>query len=116
MIDLSDGIAADAAHIARASGLELRVEVSSLPLAEGLGELSAELGEPPWRLAAAGGEDYELCFCVAPADRARVEDLLRESGGAEVTWIGQVLAGTPGVSFLDEHADEHRLEGFEHRW
>jgi thiamine-monophosphate kinase len=115
MIDLSDGIASDAGHIARASGVELRVELSSLPLAEGLGELSAELGEPPWRLAAAGGEDYELCFCVAPDDRSRAQDAVAEAAGTALTWVGEAAAGPPRV-LLVERGEDVRLEGFEHRW
>ncbi len=62
MIDLSDGLATDAAHLGRASGAELRVELARLPAAEGLGEVAAALRVDPAELAAAGGEDYELCF------------------------------------------------------
>jgi thiamine-monophosphate kinase len=115
MIDLSDGIATDAGHIARASGVELRVEVSSLPLAEGLSELSAELGEPPWRLAAAAGEDYELCFCVPPDDRSRAQDAVAEVADTALTWVGEAADGPPGV-LLVERGEHVRLEGFEHRW
>jgi thiamine-monophosphate kinase len=115
MIDLSDGIAADAAHIARASRVEVRVDVSSLPLAEGLSELCAQLGEEPWRLAAGAGEDYELCFCAPPEARARVQEAVGELGEVDVTWIGDVAGGAPRL-LLAERGQEVRLEGFEHRW
>jgi thiamine-monophosphate kinase len=112
MIDVSDGIASDAAHLGRASGVRLRVELARLPLHEGVAEVCAELEMPPCELAATGGEDYELCFCVAPQHRARVEAAVPPPVG--VTWIGDVVAGSPGVSLLGERGDEMQLSGFEH--
>ncbi len=107
MIDLSDGLATDARHIGERSGVCLQVELERLPL---------DAGVPSGEQAATAGEDYELCFCVAPADRGRVERVLHEADGAPLTWIGRVTDGPPGASFLDEHGVQQRLEGFEHRW
>jgi thiamine-monophosphate kinase len=107
MIDLSDGLASDARQIGERSGVCLQVELEQLPLDDGV---------PSPEQAATAGEDYELCFTVSAAARTRVEDALREVGGARVTWIGHAVAGAPGASFLDEHGDERRLEGYEHRW
>jgi thiamine-monophosphate kinase len=116
MIDLSDGLASDGAHIGRCSGACLRVQLAALPLDDGVTEVSAELGVEPWQLAVSAGEDYELCFC-APADaRARVEDALARAGGAAVSWVGEVVAGSPGLSLLSESGDEVSAHGFEHRW
>jgi thiamine-monophosphate kinase len=114
MIDLSDGLATDAAHIGRASGVHLRVELQALPLAEGVAEVAAQLEVPAWQLAAGAGEDYELCFCAAAADRVRIETALRQLGEIGVTWIGQVLAGPGGLTLSDERGDAVRIEGYEH--
>jgi thiamine-monophosphate kinase len=107
MIDISDGLAVDARHVGERSGVRLEVELERLPLDEGV---------PDSEQAATMGEDYELCFTVPPAARAGVEAALRDAGGAQFTWIGLVVEGTPGASFLNEHGEECRLEGYEHRW
>jgi thiamine-monophosphate kinase len=118
MIDLSDGLATDAAHVGRASGAELLVTLEQLPLAPGVAEVADALGVPPAELAAAGGEDYELCFCVAPDARAAVELALARCGEADAapTWVGEVRAGPPGATLLGSGGDVVRAEGFEHRW
>ncbi len=116
MIDLSDGLASDAAHIGHASGVDVRVELGALPLHAGVAAVADALGVPPWRLAAGGGEDYELCFCAAAADRARVEHAVAALGAVRVSWIGEVRAGAPGVTLSDERGDAVRVEGYEHRW
>jgi thiamine-monophosphate kinase len=109
MIDLSDGLATDARHIGESSGVCLEIELKRLPLGEGV---------PTREQAATNGEDYELCFCIPPAARARAEDAVSEVGDAGITWIGRVAAAkdAPGVSLLDERGEIVRLQGFEHRW
>ena len=61
MIDLSDGVGADAVRIAERSGCKLVVDVDTLPLAEGVQDVG---DEPFWTM----GEDYELLAALSSRD------------------------------------------------
>jgi len=93
-IDVSDGLLADAGHIAERSGVHLALEAAALPLAPALG---AALGEAEARaLCLGGGDDYELCFTAPPAHAESIRRLARRLALA-CTRIGRVEAGS-GVS------------------
>ena len=100
MIDVSDGLLADAAHLGRASGACLELDARAVPLAPGMPAVADALGRDATELAATGGEDFELCFCVAPEGRAAAE-----AAAPGLSWVGRVAPGAPGA----------RLRGSEHR-
>lgn len=99
-LDVSDGLTGDLAHILDASRAGARVELAALPRSD---MLAAKLAsERPLALSCllAGGDDYELCFTAAPADRARVEEAGRRCGVA-VSRIGTITQAS-GLAVIGE--------------
>jgi thiamine-monophosphate kinase len=85
MIDISDGLLADAAHLAAASGVLLRLDPSLVPRLASVGV----------EAALRSGEEYELLAAAGPLDVVAAA----AAGGVPLTCIGRVEAtdGPPGV-------------------
>ena len=93
-IDISDGLLADAGHVASASGRVLQLDLERMPLSA---EAIAFLKSAPNPLEAllslvTGGDDYQTLACVSPED-AEAFAMKMNALGVQITQIGVCLEG-----------------------
>lgn len=97
-IDLSDGLIADLTHIAGSSRCGAVVEYSKIPLSPALLKLAGP--ERARRIAATGGDDYELCFTVPRRCEPELLDIA-QGGDLNITRVGRMVFGA-GVQVIDD--------------
>lgn len=118
MMDLSDGLATDLAHICRQSNLGAVLYQRQLPFDAVLEEAAALIDMESLKLIIGGGEDYELLLTVPPHATKKLQEVVALSGyllypvGRMTTGVGITLV----QSDSQNNAQEIPIEflGFDH--
>ena len=111
IIDLSDGLSSDLAHLCRESKAGAIIEAAAIPHKKALDSLSLDEDQ---RLALAlhGGEDFELLFTVRPQHASRIP---LEVDGVPATRIGEIRKQVSGYKIdFDGHPRDLQSAGFVH--
>ncbi len=110
LIDVSDGLASEAHHLAKASGIDIEIDEANLPLHERALAFAKRCGQSALDWALYGGEDYELLATFAPNSQIP----------AGFTVIGRVLPrqilAQPAVTLVKSSGERVPLQsrGFNH--
>ncbi|MGH9765820.1 MAG: thiamine-phosphate kinase [Blastocatellia bacterium] len=89
MIDVSDGLAQDLAHICEESGVAAVLDFDSVPVADEVSLISKE-PEVAFEFAVNGGEDFELLLTADSDDEPGLFDTAAECG-LKLSSIGEIL-------------------------
>jgi thiamine-monophosphate kinase len=112
MIDLSDGLAGDACHLAAASGVAVLLSPALLPVHPAARRRARAR---TLQLALGGGEDYELCFTAPVGTVEGHEAAFRRTFGIRLSCVGR-LGGGDGVWFVDAEGRRTSpgIDGWQH--
>lgn len=109
MLDVSDGLAQDLNHILTASQVGAKLQLESLPLSLALQQLPLQQA---WQLALAGGDDYELCFTIAPE---RFKQFCQQYAAEfQLQVIGKITAGAGLGLMYQQQPYAMNLQGYQH--
>ncbi|HRP83011.1 MAG TPA: thiamine-phosphate kinase, partial [Flavobacteriales bacterium] len=104
MIDISDGLASEAMHIARRSELGVKLYDEKIPIAPETHHAARDFNLDPSTCALNGGEDYELLFTIAQADYDKIK------GSPHFTVIGHLTDKASGCQLIDRQGGQHALK------
>lgn len=111
MIDISDGLSRDIAHICRESDVGVTLLASQIPVHDDAIEMRRD-GHSPLEHALHDGEDYELLFTMRPFD----EHGLRIELPPGVTQIGMCME-QPGIRLAkDGQSESLESKSWEHKF
>ncbi len=116
MLDLSDGLAGDLAHICQAGGVGARLCEDRLPRSPAFTNICAANKLSSDDLILGGGEDYELLFTSPPKDAKKISGLFRKAG-SPVSHIGEITARPGEIVWVRSNGRESilpRSQGYDH--
>lgn len=102
--DVSDGLEATAIELARGSGVRIVLDLTRIPMSDGVAEVAALVGKRPEELAISASNDFCLCFTCPAAEFGRVAQAVAEAGST-CRVVGECVGGS-GVGLI--HRDGSR--------
>jgi thiamine-monophosphate kinase len=115
MIDLSDGLSGDLAHICELNAVGATINITHLPISDALHTYAHHLDKPAYEIALQGGEDYELLFTTRPESLSRIKRW-NTHGLLDASHIGTITPKQQGLQMITPTGLTRpiRIQSYEH--
>ncbi len=104
MMDISDGLASECFHLAKASSVGFSLYEEKIPIDPSTYNFARELDLDPTLCALSGGEDYELLFTISQNDYKKIEN------HPDFTIIGYATEASEGMNLITKSGNKHALK------
>ncbi len=111
MIDISDGLASDIAHICKRSGVGAQIDESRIPILPQARLIADEFQDEALNFALSGGEDYQLLFTIKPQQFEKI------ASHHDISVIGKITPEDEGLLLRDIYGmtiDLQTMGGYNH--
>ena len=115
LIDISDGLSSDLAHICTESGVSALLEAVNIPVLEEVRHIARALQVAPLTLALHGGEDFELCLTAPAGAVSQLQPAFTAHFQCPLICVGTIQAGR-GVTLRQPDGTQQPLSarGYDH--
>ena len=109
MIDISDGLASEALHLCKSSGLGCMIHEEKIPIDQAAFDTAKMFDIVPSVAAMNGGEDYELLFTIDQTDFEKIQN------NPDISVIGYMTDESEGQKLVtsDNHVIELKAQGWD---
>jgi len=115
MMDISDGLATDLAHLCQESCVGAEIQQELLPVSKVLENAAMEMNAEALDWMLKGGEDYHLLFVSKASDEQKLRQLISDTFGREIFCLGRIIEGQ-GVFLCKSGGERQEItyQGYDH--
>jgi len=115
MMDISDGLATDLAHLCTESDVGAEIQQDLLPVSMLLESAAKELDADVIDWVLKGGEDYQLLFTTKASDEQKILQLVSDKSGREIFCLGRIVKDQ-GVFLYNDGSERKEIsyQGYDH--